>query len=54
MNKTLTLIFETQGSESLNILKESFSDDFIFEEFIDSCLFDQINLFNCSFQRSEH
>jgi uncharacterized protein YjbI with pentapeptide repeats len=53
MNKILTSIFEIQGPQSLNISKENFSDDYIFEEFIDSCVFDQVNLFNCSFEGSE-
>jgi uncharacterized protein YjbI with pentapeptide repeats len=53
MNQTLTSIFETQGPQSLDISKKNFSNDYIFEEFIDSCFFHQVNLFNCSFKGSE-
>jgi len=41
MNQTLTSIFETQGPQSLNISNQSFSEDNIFEEFIDSSFFHQ-------------
>ena len=53
MNKTLTSIFGTQGPVSLNISNESFSKDNIFEEFIDSCFFHQVNFTRCSFEECE-
>ena len=53
MNQSLTSIFETQGPQSLNISNQSFSEDYIFEEFIDSCFFHQVNFINCSFQECE-
>jgi uncharacterized protein YjbI with pentapeptide repeats len=53
MTQTLTSIFETQGPQLLHISKKNFSNDYIFEEFIDSFFFRQVNLFNCSFQGSE-
>jgi len=53
MNKTLTSIFETQGPQSLNISNQSFSEDNIFEEFIDSSFFHQVNFINCSFEGCE-
>lgn len=39
MNKTLTSISEGQGSQSLDISNESFSNDYIFKEFIESSFF---------------
>ena len=53
MNKKLSLIFRTDGSASLNILDENFSNDQILEEFIDSCFFDQVNFTDCFFDESE-
>ena len=53
MNKTLTSIFETQGPQSLNISNQSFSEDSIFEEFIDSSFFHQVNFIHCSFEECE-
>ena len=53
MHKTLTSIFETQGPVSLNISNESFSNEDIFEEFIDCCFFQQVNFTNCSFEGCE-
>jgi len=53
MNKTLTSIFETQGPQSLNISNQSFSKDNIFEQFIDSSFFHQINFINSSFEGCE-
>ena len=53
MNQTLTSIFETQGPQSLNISNQSFSQDNIFEEFIDSSFFHQVNFINCSFEGCE-
>ena len=53
MNKTLTSIFESQGPQSLNISNQSFSEDNIFEEFIDSSFFHQVNFINCSFEECE-
>lgn len=53
MDKTLTSIFETQGPQSLNISNESFSKDNIFEEFVDSCFFHQVNFIDCSFEGCE-
>ena len=50
MNQTLTSIFETQGSQSLNISNQSFSEDNIFEIFIDNCFFHQVNFINCCFE----
>jgi len=50
MNKTLTSIFETQGPQSLDISNESFSNGSIFEEFIDSSFFHQVNFVNCFFE----
>lgn len=50
MNNTLTSIFETQGSQSLEILDNTFLNDNIFEEFITSCYFDQVNFMKCSFE----
>ena len=37
MNQTLTSIIETLGSQSLNISNQSFLEDNLFEETIDSC-----------------
>jgi uncharacterized protein YjbI with pentapeptide repeats len=53
MKQRLTLIFETQGPQSLNISNQSFSDENIFEKFIDSCFFHQVNFINCSFEEYE-
>jgi len=53
MTKTLTSLFDTQGSKSLNISNQSFSQDTIFEEFIDCCFFHQVNFSNCSFEGCE-
>ena len=39
MNQRLTSIFE-----SLDISKKNFSNDYIFEKFIDSCFFHQVVL----------
>ena len=53
MNDKLTSIFNQKGPQRLEIFKQNFLDDTIFEEFIDSCLFDEINLVNCYFDGSE-
>ena len=53
MNDKLTSIFNQKGPQGLEIFKQNFLDDTIFEEFIDSCLFDEINLVNCYFDGSE-
>lgn len=51
--KTLTSILESQGSQSLNISNQSFLKDNIFEEFIESSFFHQVNFINCSFEECE-
>jgi uncharacterized protein YjbI with pentapeptide repeats len=53
MHKKLTSILETQNPASLDILNESFSNDCIFEEFIECSFFYQVNFVNCSFQGCE-
>jgi len=53
MNKTLTSIFEIQCLQSLNISNQSFSKDNIFEEFIESSFFHEVNFINCSFKECE-
>ena len=50
MNKILISIFETQAPQSLNISNQSFSEDNISEEFIDSSFFHQGNFIHCSFE----
>ena len=50
MKQTLSSIFETQGPQSLNISDQDFSEDILFEEFIDSCFFHKVSFTNCSFE----
>ena len=53
MKQTLSSIFETQGPQSLNISDQDFSEDILFEEFIDSCFFHKVSFTNCSFEECE-
>lgn len=53
MIQTLTSIFETQGTQSLDISNQRFSEDNIFEEYIDCSFFHQLNFINCSFEECE-
>lgn len=41
MNRTLNSIFKTEGSSALTVSDQIFSNEDIFEEFIDSSIFNQ-------------
>ena len=53
MNQTLISIFDIRGPKLLEISNQTFSDEIIFGEFIDSCNFHKINFINCSFEECE-
>ena len=53
MTTRLSFILETNGPTLLEISKQNFSNDSIYEEFLDSCVFADSNLLNCHFEDSE-
>ena len=50
MNQKLISIFSTQGTVSLNISNQNFSNENIRDEFIDCCFFNKVNFINCCFE----